>query len=303
MATPDVAISGASGLLGGALARRVGERGGRVRRLVRRRGDVADGDVFFSPDRGEIDGDALAGATAVVHLAGASVADGRWTPERKRVIRDSRVVGTRLVSEAIAALPPPRPVLVSASAVGYYGATGDREVDEDSPAGEGFLADVCRAWEQAADPAREAGVRVVHLRIGIVLSPDGGPLEKMLGPFRWGVGGRLGSGAQYMSWVHVDDVLGAIERCWSDPALVGPVNAVAPEPVTNAELTRALGAVLRRPTALPVPGFALRLGFGSEMAEEMLLSGQRVVPRRLREAGFEWAFGDLDAALRACVAG
>jgi hypothetical protein len=294
-----VAVSGASGLVGSALLRHLADRDVELVRIVRDRGG---GGIFFSPDEGAIDAEALRGVGAVVHLAGESVGAGRWTPEQKARIRDSRVRGTGLLASALAGMDERPDVLVCASAVGYYGDGGDEELDEESPPGQGFLAEVSQAWEAACAPARDGGVRVVSLRIGLVLSGDGGALPKMMGPFRLGLGGRIGDGRQWVSFIAIDDLVRIIERAIDDRSLRGAVNAVAPSPVRNAELTRALGAVLRRPAVLPVPAAAVRLGLGREMADALLLSSQRVIPRRLREAGFEWRFPELEPALRHVLA-
>jgi uncharacterized protein (TIGR01777 family) len=235
-----------------------------------------------------------------VHLGGEPIANGRWTPERKRVIRDSRTRSTELLARTIAGLATPPGVFLCASAVGYYGDRGDVWVDESSAPGEGFLAEVCRAWEAAADPARAAGIRTVHLRIGLVLDGQGGALARMLPLFRLGLGGALGSGRQYMSWVSLPDVVRMLELALDRADLSGPVNAVSPQPVTNARFTRVLARVLGRPAFLSVPAFALRIAMG-EMAQELLLHGQRVVPRRLQEAGFEYRHREIEEALRAVL--
>jgi uncharacterized protein (TIGR01777 family) len=233
----------------------------------------------------------------VVHLAGANIAAGRWTPARKAEIRDSRVEGTRSLCQALARLAHPPQVLASASAVGFYGDRGTETLTEESVAGTGFLPGVCQAWEAAAEPATRVGIRVVHLRFGMILSPAGGALRKMLLPFRLGGGGRVGSGAQFVSWIAIDDVLGAIEHVLREESLHGPVNVVAPESVTNAEFTRSLGRVLRRPTLIPLPAFAARLAFG-EMADALLLASARVMPARLRASGYRFRFPELEGALR-----
>ncbi len=233
----------------------------------------------------------------MVHLAGESIASGRWTVARKREIRDSRVLGTRLLSEALARMPRPPQVLLCASAIGYYGDCGSDVLKEDSPPGSDFLADVCKAWEAATAPAAQKGIRVVHLRSGIILSPKGGALAKMLFPFRMGAGGIIGSGKQYMSWIALDDTLGVIAFALQTPSLHGPVNVVAPNAVTNAEFTKTLGRVLHRPTIFPMPAFAARLAFG-EMADALLLSSARVEPAALLRAGYHFQWRDLESALR-----
>jgi len=289
-----VAISGASGMVGSALSAFLRTGGHEVVPLVR---SDAQGGVRWDPREGEIDAGALEGVDAVIHLAGAPVADKRWSDARKALIRDSRVDGTRVLSEALAGLAQKPRVLISASAIGYYGDAGADEVDEGSPPGEGFLADVCRDWEAATAAAEAAGIRVVHLRIGVVLSPRGGALGKLLLPFRLGVGGRIGRGKQWMSWIALDDLVGILHALLYADEVEGPVNAVAPNPVTNREFTRTLGRVLRRPTILPVPAFAIRAAFGA-MGEETILASARVAPRRLVETGFDFRHPDLEGALR-----
>ena len=292
------ALTGATGLIGSTL-RLLLERGGHRVVALRRAaaGGDAGGDPHWDPATGALSPGALDGVDAVVHLAGENVAGGRWTAARKARIRGSRVDGTRLLAETIARLERRPATLVAASAIGYYGDRGDERVDESSAPGEGFLPDVCRAWEEAAAPARAAGVRVVHLRIGIVLTTAGGALRQMLPPFRFGLGGPIGSGRQYMSWVTLDDVLGGVLHVLRTADLDGPVNMVAPEPATNAEFTRTLGRVLRRPAFLPVPAFGARLAFG-EMADALLLASARVEPARLRENGFAFGYPALEGALR-----
>jgi len=253
--------------------------------------------VRWDPEAGAIDSGGLEGCDAVVHLAGENVGAGRWTAARKAAIRNSRVKGTRLLCEALANLARPPKTLVCASAIGYYGDRGEEVLTEESPPGAGFLPDVCREWEAAAEAAVRKGIRVVHLRIGMVLSPKGGALPRMLPPFRAGLGGVIGTGRQYVSWVALDDLTGIVLHALSREELRGPVNAVAPRPVTNRELTEALGKVLSRPTLLPVPSFALRLAVG-EMADPLLLASARVAPRRLEETGYRFRFPELRAALR-----
>ncbi len=294
-----IAITGSSGLVGTALAKALEARGDVVLRLVRREAR-GPGEVRWSPSTREVDVAGLTGVDAIVHLAGENIADGRWTDARKRSIRDSRVDGTHAVARAVAALGT-RPALISASAIGIYGDRGDEALTEQAPPGSGFLAEVCVAWEAAADEARAAGARVVHPRIGIVLARDGGALAKMALPFKLGVGGVLGDGRQYMSWVHLDDVVAMLVRAIDDATIVGAFNAVTGA-VTNAEFTKALGRALHRPTFLPVPRFAAKLAFGSELADEALLASAKVVPERLRALGFEWRFAELDRALADCVA-
>jgi uncharacterized protein (TIGR01777 family) len=291
-----VAITGASGLIGSALVPFLTTDGHDVVRLVRR-APAGPGEAAWDPGRGTVDRAALDGVFAVVHLAGENIAEGRWTDARKEKLRSSRLGPTRGLAEALASLPRPPEVLVSSSAVGYYGHRGDAWVDETCPAADDFLGRLAAEWEAAAQPAAGAGIRVVNLRTGIVLSPAGGALGKMLTPFKAGVGGVLGPGTQYMSWITIDDLLGAIHHALVTDGFGGPVNAVAPEPVTNAVFTKALARVLGRPAILPVPAFALRLLFG-EMADAALLSSTRVRPARLLAAGYRFRFPDLEAALR-----
>lgn len=290
-----VTVTGSSGLIGSALVQSLREDGHEVVRLIRREPSRPD-EARWSPADGCVEAAALKGADAVVHLAGAGIGARPWTKAYKRRIRDSRVVGTRTISEAIATADRRPPVLVCGSAIGYYGDTGGREVDEKAPAGRGFLADLVRDWEAAATPAREAGVRVVHPRTGVVLSREGGMLGRTLPLFRLGLGLRLGDGGQWMSWISLADQVAAL-RFLIDHEIAGPVNLTAPNPVTNETYTRALGRALNRPARLAVPAFALRAAL-REFAEEGPLISQRVVPLRLKEAGFRFAHPDLDAALR-----
>jgi uncharacterized protein (TIGR01777 family) len=295
-------VTGATGLLGSTLTD-VLSTGGYEARALGRKGSssppplAASDSVTWDPRSGAIDPEALEGVDFVVHLAGESIASGRWTEERRRAIRDSRVRGTRLLAQAIAEMEQPPKAMICASATGWYGSRGAEELTESSATGDGFLADVCREWEAAADPARAAGIRVVNLRFGMILWPTGGALERMLGPFRAGVGGRVGDGSQYWSWVSLDDAVGAILHSAATDALEGPVNVVAPAALRNSEFTSVLGSVLQRPTVTPAPGFLLRLALG-DMADELLLASARVVPRRLLESGFEFRDPDLEPALR-----
>ncbi|HZO50568.1 MAG TPA: TIGR01777 family oxidoreductase [Gaiellaceae bacterium] len=286
-----VAVTGSSGLIGSALVPALRAAGHEPLRLVRRPTGAAD-EVRWSPEE-PLDTGALAGVGAIVHLAGQSI-DGRWTARRKRAILESRTHGTRRVAEAAAALEP-HPVLLCASAMGFYGDRGDEELPDGAPRGEGFLAGVVEAWEAAADPARAAGVRVVHFRHTLVLSRRGGALARMLLPFRLGLGGPIGSGRQWWSWIALDDLVGAYLHALSGP-LEGPVNAAAPEPVRNRDFARALGRALHRPAVLPVPAFAVRAVFG-EMGRELLLASARVLPTRLQASGYAFRHRTLDAAL------
>jgi uncharacterized protein len=306
-------VTGSSGLIGTALVEAATNRGDTVIRLVRsdpspRPGSGSSGvvDVAWDPDAGSVDTGALGAAgpiDGVVHLAGAGVGDKRWTTVRKRVILESRTRGTDLIARTLAALDPRPTVLVSASAVGYYGDRGDDALSEDATAGTGFLAEVAAAWEDAAAPAVEAGIRTVFLRTGIVLSSRGGVLAKQLPLFKFGVGGRIGTGRQYRSWITLDDEVAVILRCLDDASLSGPVNATAPTPATDARLAKALGAALHRPAILAVPSAALKVVLGSEMASDMILGGQRVLPTRLTDAGFTFSHTDLDEAVRSVVNG
>ncbi|MFG1999836.1 TIGR01777 family oxidoreductase [Spirillospora sp. NPDC048911] len=292
-----VAITGASGLIGGALVEDLRGGGHDVVRLVRREPVTAD-EARWDP-HGTVDGKALEGCDAVVHLAGAGVADRPWTDAYKRKIRDSRVRGTRALAEAIATLGDGPKVLVSGSAIGYYGDTAGREVDEESPMGGGFLAELVRDWEAAAAPAVDAGVRVVHARTGIVLAREGGSLGKTLPLFKLGLGGKLGDGRQWVSWISMTDQIAAL-RHLIEGELSGPVNLTAPSPVTNATYTRAVGKALGRPAVLAVPKVALRLALRG-LADEGPLISQRVLPRRLETSGFSFAHADVASAVRAAI--
>ena len=287
-----VAVTGASGLIGSALVPVLREASHEVLSLVRRTPTSAD-EARWDPDARTIDVDALQGIDAIVHLAGENIGQ-RWTETSRRRILDSRVRGTRLVAETAAALDP-QPALLAASAMGFYGQQGDQEFTESSPRGQGFLADVVDAWEQSAEVAREAGVRVAQFRQGLVLSKDGGALGRMMLPFRLGVGGRIGGGRQWWSWVAIDDLAAAYLFVLERP-LDGVYNLAAPGVVRNADFVDVLGNVLSRPTIFPLPGFAVRLAFG-EMGEEMLLGGQRIDSERLRGEGFEFAYPELEGAL------
>lgn len=291
-----VLVSGASGLIGSALVPVLTTGGHTVTRLVRSTPRPGQAEVPWEPAARSIATPALEGLDAVVHLAGESIAQ-RWTAEKKARIRDSRVQGTRLLCEALAQLVKPPHVLLCASAIGYYGDRGEQILRETNAPGTGFLAEVCQAWEAAAAPAVQRGIRVVFLRFGVVLSPTGGALARMLTPFRLGVGGVVGSGKQYMSWVALDDVLGTIHHALMTETLHGPVNVVAPQPVTNQEFTRTFGQVLRRPTLLPLPAFVARLAFG-EMADALLLASTRVMPEHLLAAGYPFRYPALEGALR-----
>ena len=292
-----VAISGSSGLLGSNLAHFLTTGGHRVIRLVRDSRQVGEDAVYWNPAAGEIAADALAGADAVVNLSGTSIADGRWTPDRKKAICDSRIKSTELLSRTIAGMTNRPRVFISSSAVGFYGDGGEQRLDETALAGRGFLAELCRAWEGATKPAERSGVRVVTLRTGVSLSPAVGALGQMLLPFKIGAGGRLGSGKQYLSWIDTDDLIGAIHHILMTDSIRGPVNATAPHPVTNATFTSALGRVLGRPTIIPVPGMAVKAVFG-ELGTELLLWGQRAFPDKLVESGFTFFYEGVEQSLR-----
>ena len=290
-----VLITGSSGLIGAALGTSLERGGHQVARLVRRPPESAV-ETAWDPAAGRIDAHALAGFDAVIHLAGENIGAGRWTAARRQRIRDSRVASTALLCGALASLRRPPKVLVSASAIGYYG-DSDGAADESAPAGTGFLSEVTAAWEQAAEPARAAGIRVAHARLGPVLSREAGMLKRLLPVFRLGAGGVVGGGRQPISWIGLDDAVRALGFLMSNEQAHGAFNVVAPEPATNREFTRTLAAVLRRPAFAPVPGIAIRLLFG-EMGDQLILKGKAVVPARLTEFGFRWLEPTLDGALR-----
>ena len=293
MTSQRIALTGATGMLGSALTPMLSAAGHRVIPVSRQ---VLPGGIRWDPMNGRLDAADLEGVDVVIHLAGESLAEGRWTADRKAALRQSRTASTRLLASAMASLPQPPAVLICASAIGIYGNRGDELLDETSAPGSGFLAELVRDWEASADPAREAGIRVVHARFGVILARQGGALAKMVTPFRLGLGGPFGDGEQWLSWVAMADVLGVIRAALTREELTGPINVTAPEPLRNREFVAALGHQLGRPAVVPIPAFALRLALG-EMADEALLSSTRVWPRRLQEIGFDFRFPALAAAL------
>ena len=296
----NIAVTGASGLVGSALGSFLEAGNHRVIPLVRRALRPGENVLRWDPSSGAITPAGPFVADAIVHLAGESLMGLRWTAEKKRRIRESRTTATRLLVQTLTRLQKPPAVMVCASGIGYYGSRGDEVLNEDSRLGTGFLAELAREWEAATAPAIARGIRVVNLRLGVVLSARGGALAKMLTPFRLGLGGVIGDGAHWMSWIALDDVIGAIQHTLTTDSLRGPVNAVAPAPVTNAEFTRTLGRVLGRPTLVPLPAFAARLALG-EMADELLLASQRVVPARLQASGYAFRHPTLEGAFRAAL--
>ncbi len=297
-AATRIAVTGSTGLIGRALVRSLRADGHEVVRLVRRPARAAD-EVTWDPKRGRVDTKGLVGCTAVVHLAGAGIGDHRWTDAYKRELRESRLLGTSAMAEAVASLDTPPRVFVSGSALGFYGETGARKVDESAPPGDGFLPSLCVEWEEAAAPAQEAGIRTVFARTGLVVARGGGAWGRLFPVFRAGLGGRLGDGGQYWSFIALHDEVAALRHLIDTRSLSGPVNLTAPEPVTNKEVTAAMGRVLRRPTLFSVPKPVLRIVLG-ELAEDVLGS-QRVVPARLLESGFSFAFPTVDDAIRAAL--
>jgi uncharacterized protein (TIGR01777 family) len=289
-----ILVSGASGPIGAALVPALNASGAAVTCLVRKMAAGPD-QIVWDPAR-PLPPDSVSGLDAVIHLAGESIV-GRWTPAKKRRILESRTQGTGHLAEAAANASPPPRVFISASAVGFYGNRGDEILREDSGSGEGFAAEICRQWEAAAQPAAKAGIRTAQMRFGVVMSADGGALPKMLTPFRLGLGGRMGNGRQWWPWVSVRDVVGAIQHVLNHESLSGPVNTVAPNPVSNAEFTRILASVLRRPALFPMPAFAVRIIFG-EMGEELFLASQRVEPAKLAASGYQFQHPDLKNALQ-----
>jgi len=291
-------VTGSTGLVGRALCAHLEERGDEVLRLVRR-APASDGEVQWDPTEGTCDAAAF-DVDAIIHLAGEGIASRRWSKGQMLKIRESRVAGTRLISEGAVRITRRPQVLVSASAIGFYGDRGDEVLNEDAPRGAGFLADVCADWELATDQAVRAGLRVVNPRIGMVLAKGGGALEKMLLPFRLGLGGRIGSGQQWMSWIHVDDLVRVLCKAVDDESMSGAVNAVSPEPVTNSDFTRALGRALRRPTLFPLPAFAARLVMG-KMADDLLLASARVAPAERLKREFVFQHPEISGGLKASL--
>ncbi|QDT84318.1 TIGR01777 family oxidoreductase [Gimesia chilikensis] len=297
-----VLISGSSGLVGSALCQRLeAEPDCEIVRLVRKQSpDTQQTSVVWNPAEGQLEPQAFDGVDTVVHLGGVNIAGKRWSPEVKQKIFNSRFQSTSLLASQLATLEQKPTVFLCASAVGFYGDRGEERLDESSPRGEGFLADVCQAWEQATLPAQDAGIRVVNMRFGMILDRKGGALGQMLTPFKMGVGGRLGSGKQYWSWIALPDVINALQFCLNHSELAGPVNFVAPDEVTNLEFTKTLGKVLSRPTCLPVPAWGVKTAFG-EMGQELMLTSARVVPKKLTEAGFQFQYPQLEDAFRSVL--
>lgn len=296
----DVAVTGSHGFIGSALLPALTRAGHRPVRLVRGR-PAGDDELGWDPDAGTIDAAGLERIGAVVHLAGAGIGDKRWTDARKRLILESRTKGTSLLARTLAGLTRPPSVLVSASAIGYYGDRGDEPLDEQSAPGDDFVAGVCVQWEAATAPAADAGIRVATVRSGIVLGREGGVLQRLLLPFRLGLGGRIASGRQYMSWISIEDDVGAILHALTHDGVAGPVNLTGPAPVKNAEFTKTLGRVLGRPTVIPTPLLPLRARYGSELVQHLLVEGQRVLPNRLEATGYAFEHRTLEDALRAAV--
>jgi uncharacterized protein len=289
-----IIVSGASGLVGTMLIPSLQAKGHEV--IPMRRTPAKAGEICWDPDNGQLDAAALEGADAVIHLGGENIASGRWDAAKKARIRESRVKSTTLLSEALASLKTPPSVFLCASAVGYYGDRSDEWLTENSAPGQGFLPEVCQAWEASTKPASDAGIRVVNLRFGMILSPEGGALAKMVPPFRLGAGGPIGSGGQYMSWIVLEDVVGVIHHALETESLRGPVNVVSPEPVKNRPFSCALGRALDRPAIAILPGFMARLMFG-EMADALLLSSERVKPAKLLETGYSFQYPEIQTAL------
>jgi uncharacterized protein (TIGR01777 family) len=292
-----ILVSGSTGLVGSALTSSLIAKGHTVTPLIRSKSSSGKQGLRWNPDAGIVSPKDFEGFDIMIHLAGESIASGRWSAEQKKKILDSRVKGTTLLSKTISVLQNPPRVFICASAIGIYGDRGDEILDENSKPGTGFLADVCQEWEDSTRLAEKAATRLVKMRFGMILSANGGGLAKMLTPFKMGVGGVVGSGKQYMSWIALDDAVGAINYAIATDSLSGPVNVVSPNPATNQEFTKTLGKVLSRPTIFPVPAFAARIAFG-QMADELLLASQRVIPKRLADVGFAFQYPELEGALR-----
>lgn len=291
-----VLVSGSSGMVGSALTKELEVKGHQVLRLVREE-PSDENQITWDPITGQIDSSKLNGLDAVVNLAGENISTGRWTPQKKKRIWDSRVLGTQNLVRALMTLENPPKTLINASAIGFYGDTGSTAVDETGPHGSGFLASICKDWEEATEDADKQGIRVVKLRIGMVVSKTGGALKKMLLPFKLGFGGKVGSGKQYMSWISIDDLVAMIIACMENEGISGAVNAVAPNPLTNAAFTKALGSALRRPTIFPLPAFVARMMLG-EMADELLLVSTRITPKVMTDHGFVFKHSTIEEAFQ-----
>lgn len=292
-----ILVTGSHGLVGSCLVPALEDAGHTVTRLVRSDGTPKEKEINWDPLAGSIEQNKLGNPDGIVHLAGENIATGRWTAKKKALIYDSRVKGTRFLAKVLSCLDHKPKVFISASAVGFYGDRRNEVLNEESPSGSGFLAETCREWEAASESARNAGIRVVYLRFGVILSNKGGALAKMLPPFKLGLGGKIGNGKQYMSWVSISDVVGAVQHVLNNTDIKGPINIVAPQPVTNKEFTQILGKVLAKPTFFSMPGFAARLAFG-EMARELLLASTRVEPALLKASGYTFQHPELENALR-----
>ena len=295
-AAVKILVTGSTGLIGSNLREFLTKRGNHVLSMVRRKPSGTD-EIQWNPAAGTLDQSSMEGLDAIVHLAGENIASGRWTEERKHRIRTSRLQGTQLLAQSLTRLENPPKVLISVSAIGYYGNRGTELLDENSSPGTGFLPELCREWEAAASMAMAKNIRVVIPRLGMVLSSAGGALPRMLTPFRYGVGGRIGSGRQFMSWIAIEDLIGIIDHAIHCDSLNGPLNAVSPNPLTNSDFSKIIGKVLSRPSIFPVPAFILRLAFG-QMAEEVLIAGARVASGKLSESGYLFLYPELEGALR-----
>ena len=296
----NIIITGSQGFIANALLPTLVKNGHKIVKLIRTTTNIGKDEFHWDPYAGKLDTNVFDGVDAVIHLAGESIAEGRWTAAKKKRILESRTRPTRLLAETVAVCAHPPKVLICASAIGYYGDRGEEKLVEESSPGSDFLANVCREWEAATAPAAVKGIRVVSLRFGLILSPSGGALAKLLLPFRFGVGGILGSGKQYWGWIAIDDVVGAIHHALVNQSVQGPVNVVAPSAVTNKEFTKVLGKVLSRPTLFPAPAFVLRLALG-EMADALLLSSARIEPKKLISTGYTFRYTQLEDALRSLL--